>query len=169
MDPVQMRKKVSAGLLMYRIRDGRLEVFIGHPGGPFSRFRDDDTWSIPKGEVGKDEGLLEAAIREFKEEVGIEPQGPYQELGLIRQKSGKLVHAWAFCGDWSESNILRSNTFSLEWPPGSGQRQSYPEVDRVAFLSLAEARKKLKAAQHPLLDRLEALLADELKTPQTAL
>lgn len=153
-----MAVKISAGLLMYRMREGQLEVFLAHPGGPFSHRHDDDCWSIPKGEVEPNESLHQAALREFQEEVGIGPQGEMFSLGSIRQKGGKIVHAWAFCGNWDESNRLVSSTFELVWPPGSGRKRCYPEVDRVGFFKLDAARRKLKAAQHPFLTRLEEML-----------
>jgi predicted NUDIX family NTP pyrophosphohydrolase len=150
--------RVSAGLLMYRIRNGQLEVFLAHPGGPFFLRKDNDHWSLPKGEVLGQESLLETARREFKEEIGLDPGPPYLELGQIQQKGGKWVHAWAFAGDWEETRPIQSNTFVMEWPSGSGQRQAFPEVDRASFFTLNQARIKLKAAQHPFLDRLVALL-----------
>jgi len=155
---VKRTGKISAGLLMYRIRNNQLEVFIAHPGGPFFRRHDLDCWTIPKGEVEENESLLHAAIREFTEETGIQPQGPYIELGSIRQKGGKTVHAWAFSGTWDESTPTRSNLFKLEYPPGSGQINEYPELDKVAFLSVEQSRPCLKNAQHPFLTRLEAAL-----------
>lgn len=152
------RDRVSAGLLMYRWRDGHLEVFLAHPGGPIFRNKDFGHWTIPKGEVQAEEQLLDTARREFKEEVGIEPSGAYLPLGWIRQKGGKIVHAWAFAGDWNEAHAHVCNTFSMEWPPRSGHFQSFPEVDRVGFFKLAKAREKLKDTQHPFLDRLTELL-----------
>ena len=150
--------KTSAGLLMYRLRDGQLEVFLAHPGGPFFTKKDDGYWSIPKGETEPGEDLLDAAKREFQEEVGLPSKGDFIELGCVRQKGGKIVHGWAFRGDWDESRPLRSNTFEMEWPPKSGKMLSFPEIDRVGFFSISEARKKLKEAQHPFLNRLEAAL-----------
>ncbi len=144
---------------MYRLGDEGLEVFLAHPGGPFFRHKDAGHWSIPKGEIEPGEELLAAAIREFKEEVGLEPRGPFLELGFIKQKGGKIVHAWAFCGDWDPARTHACNRFTLEWPPLSGQFQSFPEIDRVGFFSLSEAREKLKAAQCDFLDRLESLLS----------
>ena len=121
---------------------------------------DDGYWSVPKGEIEPGEDLLAAAIREFKEETGVTPRGEFIELGAIKQKGGKIVHAWAFSGDWDGSQPLKSNTFELEWPPGSGSVQSFPEIDRVGFFSMPEAFKKLKESQHPFLDRLQAALKD---------
>jgi predicted NUDIX family NTP pyrophosphohydrolase len=151
--------RISAGLLMYRVRDGHLEVFLAHPGGPLFKNKDEGHWSVPKGEIESGEDLLAAAIREFQEETGLEPRGDFIELGAIQQKGGKIVHAWAFPGDGDENRPLRSNTFELEWPPQSGRIQRFPEIDRVGFFSMARARQKLKEAQHPFLDRLEEALS----------
>ncbi len=148
------RARTSAGLLMYRLREGRLEVFIAHPGGPWFPNRDFDVWTIPKGELEPGEDLLAAAVREFEEEVGIKPQGPYLELGSIRQKGGKTVHAWAFAGDHDSAQPLKSNLVEIEWPPGSGRWSSWPEIDRAGFFSMDAARERLKESQHPLLERL---------------
>lgn len=153
------RARVSAGLLMYRMRDGMVEVFIAHPGGPWFPHRDFDVWTIPKGELEEGEDLLAAAIREFEEEVGIKPYGPYIELGSIRQKGGKTVHAWAFAGDYDESKPIRSNRVQVEWPPGSGNWGDWPEIDRAGFFQIDSARTRLKTTQHPLLDRLLKALA----------
>jgi predicted NUDIX family NTP pyrophosphohydrolase len=153
-----MSLRVSAGLIMYRFRGGELEVFLAHPGGPYTERKEDGYWTIPKGRQKRYETLLEAAQREFEEEVGIHPQGPYLGLGSIRQKSGKIVHAWAFEGQWDDSQPIRSNMFEMPWPPSSGQMQQFPEIDRAAFFTLAMARQKLKETQCPLLDRLVALL-----------
>jgi len=143
---------------MYRLHNGQLEVFLAHPGGPFFTRKDDGYWSVPKGEIEPGEDLLAAAIREFKEETGVTPRGEFIELSAIKQKGGKIVHTWAFEGDWDGSQPLKSNTFELEWPPGSGRVQSFPEIDRVGFFSMPEARKKLKESQHPFLDRLQSVL-----------
>ncbi len=151
---------LSAGLLMYRIRDGRLEVFLVHPGGPFFARRDEGAWTLPKGEVGAGEELLDTARREFEEEVGARPNGPYLELGEVTQRGGKVVRAWAFQGSIDRPEHLTSNTFELEWPPHSGRRQRFPEVDRGAFFGLPEARKKINPAQQAFLDRLRILAED---------
>jgi len=149
--------------LMYRIRNGALEVFLAHPGGPLFRNKDDGHWTIPKGEPPEDESLPAAAIREFEEETGIKPEGTFLELGSIRQKGGKIVHAWAFEGDYDDSRPVRSNTFEMEWPPRSGRIQSFPEVDRARFFALSEAKKKLKESQWPLVERLTEILKGEAK------
>jgi predicted NUDIX family NTP pyrophosphohydrolase len=148
------RSRISAGLLMYRHRDGVLEVFIAHPGGPWFPHRDHGIWTIPKGEIEPGEEPLDAATREFMEEVGIAPSGPYIELGSIRQKGGKTVHAWGFHGDWDEQEGIRSNQVNIEWPPGSGSWALWPEIDRAGFFAAESAKERMKAAQHPFIDRL---------------
>jgi predicted NUDIX family NTP pyrophosphohydrolase len=148
--------RVSAGLVMYRRRNGRLEFFLAHPGGPFSRQKDAGYWTIPKGEPDVSEELFDVAKREFKEETGIEPHGPYLELGSIQQKGGKWVHAWAFEGDCD--GPIRSNTYQMEWPPKSGKMCEFPEIDRAEFFTLEDARKKIKEPQFPLLERLATAL-----------
>jgi predicted NUDIX family NTP pyrophosphohydrolase len=148
--------RVSAGLLMYRIAGGNLQVLLAHPGGPFFRNKDDGAWSIPKGEVEPGEDLLEGAKREFAEETGFAPTGPFIALKLVKQKGGKTIHAWAFEGDCNPSTIV-SNTFTLEWPPRSGRRMEFPEIDRAAFFDLAAARKKINPGQAALIDELEVI------------
>ena len=149
---------ISAGILLYRRPDSGVELLLAHPGGPFWAARDDGAWSIPKGEVGRDEDLLVVARREFAEEVGVVIEGPVPHaLGSVRLKSGKLVHAWACEGDLDPQN-QRSNTFHMEWPPRSGRIQEFPEVDRVGWFGMDEARRKLNPAQVVFVDRLEALL-----------
>ncbi len=150
--------RVSAGLLMFRWKDNALQIFLAHPGGPLFQKKDDGHWTIPKGELPENEQLLDAAIREFEEETGIKPRGNFLELGSIRQKGGKVVHAWAFEGNHDESQPIGSNEFEMEWPPGSGQKRSFPEVDRAGFFSLPEAKRKLKDTQWPLVERLIASL-----------
>ena len=155
-----MSSKISAGILMYRRRQG-LEVFLAHPGGPFFATKDAGHWTIPKGEIEEAEDHLATAIREFKEEVGIDidPKGAFIELGSIRQKGGKTVHAWAVEQDCPDPFVCRSNVFEMQWPPNSGKWQTFPEVDRAQFFPIEEARMKLKETQRPLLDRLESALA----------
>ena len=145
--------KVSAGLLMWRRRDEVIEFLLAHPGGPYFARRDEGAWTIPKGAVEEGETPLQAARREFIEETGFDPgDGPFVELGTIRQRSGKIVHAWAFEGD-ADPALLESETFELEWPPRSGKRRKFPEIDRVAFFSAEVARVKMIAAQVPFIER----------------
>jgi predicted NUDIX family NTP pyrophosphohydrolase len=146
-------QKRSAGLLMFRRRDSDLQVFLVHPGGPFWQKKDVGAWSIPKGEYANGEDPLAAAKREFQEETGLNAAGEFVSLGDVKQPSGKVVIAWAFEGDCSPENI-RSNTFSIEWPPKSGHTREFPEVDRAAWFSLDDARLRLLKGQLPLLDRL---------------
>jgi predicted NUDIX family NTP pyrophosphohydrolase len=145
--------RVSAGLLMYRRREGGLEVLLVHPGGPFWKNKDDGAWSIPKGEPAADEELLSAARREFMEEIGTAPSGTFTPLPPIKQKGGKTVHAWAVEGDL-DTSAIRSNTCRMEWPLKSGKWVEFPEVDRAEFFGLDVARKKINAAQSALLDEL---------------
>ena len=149
--------KTSSGLLMYRPGPGGPEVMLIHPGGPFWRNKDEGAWSIPKGEVEGGEDLLSAAVREFEEETGLKPAGPFIELKPIRQKGGKTVHAWAFEGDCDPATI-RSNTFMVEWPPRSGRQVEFPEIDRSAFFDLGLAAKKINPAQAGLIEELGRLL-----------
>jgi predicted NUDIX family NTP pyrophosphohydrolase len=144
----------SAGLLMFRKKEGTLEVLLVHPGGPYFRNKDEGAWTIPKGEVGEDEERLTRAKIEFEEEVGIAPVGDWIELGTVKQKGGKVVHAWAFEGNLGRDFQLRSNTFQLEWPPHSGKVQAFPEIDKAQFFSVEEARRKMNVAQTVFLDRL---------------
>lgn len=155
-----MAKAQSAGLLLYRRRDGgSVEVFLVHPGGPFWARRDDGAWSIPKGEQGPDEAPLEVARREFAEETGASPPvGPCTPLPAVRQAGGKTVQAFAVEGDLDPAAV-RSNTFTMEWPPRSGRQGTFPEVDRGAWFDLDTARTRLLAGQRPLIDALATLLA----------
>ena len=148
----------SAGMLLFRRTNGRLEVFLAHPGGPFWRNKDAGAWTIPKGLVGPEETPLVAAQREFYEETGIIPQEPFLPLGEIRQKAGKRVHAWAWEGD-ADPETATSNVMKLEWPRGSGRWLTFPEVDQWAWFAPADARARMNPAQAELVDRLEALLA----------
>lgn len=148
----------SAGLLLYRVRDGRAEVFLGHMGGPFWASKDDAAWSVFKGEYADGEDPFRAARREFEEETGSPPpDGAAIELGEVRQSSGKRVVAWAVEGDFDPSR-LRSNTFSVEWPPRSGRQAEFPEIDRAGWFDLETARRKLVRAQAAFIDRLESAL-----------
>jgi predicted NUDIX family NTP pyrophosphohydrolase len=152
------RGTVSAGLMLFRRGPRGVEVFLAHPGGPFWQRRDDGAWTIPKGVVAEGEALLDAARREFTEETGLVPRGPYLALGSIRQKAGKTVHAWAWEGD-ADAAQVHSNTMRTEWPRGSGTWITFPEVDRCAWFDPAAARRKLNPAQAELIDRLDAVLA----------
>jgi len=149
--------KISAGLLMYCIREGAIQVLLAHPGGPFFTKKDAGHWSIPKGEAESDEDLLATAQREFEEETGIRPTGPFIALTPVTQKGGKIVHAWAFQGD-ADPAAIRSNTFTMEWPPRSGHQQEFPEIDRAEFFDLPAAKQKIKASQAALIEELDALL-----------
>jgi predicted NUDIX family NTP pyrophosphohydrolase len=155
---VARRPNVSAGLLLFRRdRDG-LEVFLAHPGGPFWEDRDLGAWTIPKGLVKTGEDPLVAAIREFEEETGIAPQGPFVPLGSVRQKAGKLVHAWAWKGE-ADPRHVRSNKMRAEWPRGSGRWLTFPEVDRCEWFDAETAREKINAAQAELIHRLQTILS----------
>ena len=146
--------KLSAGVLLYRIRDDVVEGLLAHPGGPFWARKDDGVWSIPKGEYTDGEDPWAAAQREFSEELGLPvPAGPRLDLGPLKQPSGKVVTAFAVRGDLDVSDA-RSNTFELEWPKGSGNVREFPEVDRVGWFSVAQARAKLLKGQRPYLDLL---------------
>jgi predicted NUDIX family NTP pyrophosphohydrolase len=148
----------SAGILLYRIRDGEPEVLIVHPGGPFWARKDAGAWSIPKGEHDDDEDAQACALREFEEETGTAlTPAALADLGTVRLKSGKLVAAWAVEGDL-DADTITSNTFELEWPPRSGRTQEFPEVDRAGWFGLDRAREKLNPAQGAFLDRLRDLL-----------
>jgi predicted NUDIX family NTP pyrophosphohydrolase len=146
--------KTSAGLLLYRVRRDALEFLLVHPGGPFWKNKDAGAWTIPKGEIDDNEDPLTAAIREFEEELGFKPSGPFVELTPVKQKGGKIVHAWAFAGDCDPTQI-KSNTFSMEWPPKSGKQAEFPEVDRAEFFSVEAAKTKINPGQIPLLEELQ--------------
>lgn len=160
MTPAARSARISAGILLYRrTAQDALEVLLVHPGGPVWARRDDGVWSIPKGEYEAGEEPLAAARREFEEELGSPPPtGAGLDLGEIRQKSGKRVRAWALAGDLDAAST-RSNDFEMEWPPRSGRRQRFPEVDRAQWFGLQEARAKLLAAQVELVERLQEALA----------
>ena len=149
--------KTSAGLLLYRRARGKLELFLAHPGGPFWRHREDGAWTIPKGVAEAGEDLLAAACREFEEETGVRPTGPFLALGSIRQKAGKVVHAWAWEGDADASQVT-SNTMRTEWPRGSGRLITFPEVDRCAWFDPEAARLKINPAQAEFIASLESAL-----------
>jgi len=149
--------EISAGLLMYRVREGELEFLLVHPGGPFWKNKDAGVWTIPKGEISPGEDALPAAKREFEEELGVTPQGTFIHLTPVKQKGGKLVHAWAFEGD-CDPNQTKSNTFTIEWPRRSGKLCTFPEVDRAAFFPFNAARAKINPAQIALLEELDGLI-----------
>ncbi|MES3018744.1 MAG: NUDIX domain-containing protein [Bacteroidota bacterium] len=153
-------KKRSAGIILYRTNKNTLEVLLAHPGGPFYKNKDLGVWSIPKGEFEQSENPKDAAIREFKEELGADVSGKMIELTPIVQKSGKEVLAWAVQGDFNPEDMV-SNTFPMEWPPKSGKIQEFVEVDRVEWLSIDEAREKIISGQIPLLDELIKLIDNE--------
>ena len=156
-------KKQSAGVVLYRTKNGQLEVLIAHPGGPFFAKKDNGIWSIPKGLYEDDEDLLKAAKREFEEEIGTKPpSGDYIDLGEIKRKDGKTIRAWAVEGD-IEENQVKSNLFEMEWPPRSGQKQQFPEIDKALWFDINSASLKLQPAQVEFLKRL----AEQLKVDLT--
>jgi predicted NUDIX family NTP pyrophosphohydrolase len=152
--------KKSAGLLMYRFRDGLLEILLVHLGGPFWAKKDKGAWFLPKGEIAPGENELSAAKREFEEETGLQAVDPFLALGSVKHKSGKAVTAWAFEGDCDPS-ALKSNTFTIEWPPRSGKQQEFPEIDRAAFFTMEAARDKMHPAEFEFATRLAAALSQQ--------
>jgi predicted NUDIX family NTP pyrophosphohydrolase len=148
---------LAAGILLYRVRAGEPEVLLIHPGGPFYKRKDEGIWSIPKGIISAGEDELTTAIREFSEETGMKPEGPFQLLPLVRYGSGKRLTAFACKGDFNV-DLLKSNTFELEWPPGSGTKQAFPEADKAEWFGIPEARVKMLPAQLILLEALEKSL-----------
>lgn len=153
-----MSSKTSAGILLYRLRGDSFEVLLVHPGGPFWNGREWSAWSIPKGEFVDGEPALEAARREFEEETGFTVAGPFVTLAPLRQKSGKVIHAWAAKGDLDAASV-RSNTFTMEWPPRSGRQRSFPEVDRASWFAPGEAARRIHPGQAPFLMELAEHLA----------
>jgi len=151
-------KQQSAGLLMYRVRNNILEVLLAHPGGPFWKKKDAGAWTLPKGEIEEGDDPLKTAVREFEEEIGIQPKPPYHSLGAITQKAGKKVYAWAFQGDCDQGKV-RSNLVEMEWPPRSGKKMKVPEIDRAEFFNIQEAKIKLNPAQVPFLAALPNIRA----------
>lgn len=149
---------MSAGLVLYRLKGGTVEVLLVHPGGPFWAKKDFGAWSIPKGEVPAGEEVLAAAKREFEEETGLSPGGSMLPLGAVAQKSGKIVYAWAVEGDCNPT-LIKSNSFEMEWPPRSGKTQKFPEIDRAAFFDIQEAKRRINTAQSGLLARLQEFLS----------
>lgn len=149
--------KTSAGLILFRTRNEKLELLLVHPGGPFWSRKDDGAWFIPKGELAEGEEPLDCAKREFEEETGMRPEGEFLPLGSVKQKSGKTIHAWAFAGD-CDADAVKSNTFTIEWPPKSGKMREFPEVDRAGFFTVAQAKAKMHPVEFPLIVRLQELL-----------
>jgi len=149
--------KVSAGILMYRNKGNVLEVFLAHPGGPFSEKKDTGVWGIPKGEIDEGEDALTAAQREFEEETGFKAQGEFLPLTPVTQKGGKIVQAWAVEGDCDPAKV-KSNLFTMEWPPHSGRQEEFPEVDRAGWFGIAEAKQKINPAQTNFLDELQQVI-----------
>lgn len=164
-----MAAKQSAGLLLYKKTSDGYQVLLGHPGGPFWAHRDNGAWSIPKGEFADGEEPLKAARREFSEEMGSDaPEGPVMELGSAKMSNGKVVHVWALEADYDVATF-RSNSFEMEWPPKSGRKQEFPELDRASWFTIAAARQKLVKGQVPLLERLAELLHAPSTGEQTSL
>ncbi len=159
-----MAKKNSAGILLHRLRGSGIEVFLVHPGGPFWATKDAGAWSIPKGEFEAGEDPLEAAKREFKEETGFAVEGNFIELTPVKQPGGKVVYAWAVMGD-CEAESIKSNTFSLEWPPRSGKRKEFPEVDRAGWFTPEVAREKILKGQLVLLEELKRKIENNSVPP----
>lgn len=152
--------KQAAGILLYRWNAGRLEVLLAHPGGPLWARKDYASWTLPKGQFTDDELPLDAAKREFEEEMGSKPDGDFRSLGTLKQPSGKVIHAWAVESDFDVTTV-KSNLFTMEWPPRSGKMGEFPEVDRAGWFSIDEARSKILKGQQPFLDRLLALTKPE--------
>jgi len=159
-----MAKKNSAGILLHRLRGSGIEVFLVHPGGPFWATKDAGAWSIPKGEFEAGEDPLEAAKREFKEETGFAVEGNFIELTPVKQPGGKVVYAWAVMGD-CEAESIKSNTFSLEWPPRSGKRKEFPEVDRAGWFTPEVAREKISKGQLNFLEELKRKIENNSVSP----
>jgi predicted NUDIX family NTP pyrophosphohydrolase len=152
-----MATKETAGILLYRVRQGAFEVFLVHPGGPFWMKKDDGAWSIPKGEIEEGEDHLHAAKREFHEETGFSLDGNFIALAPLKQRGGKIVHAWAVEGD-VDAQSIKSNLFSMEWPPRSGKHAEFPEVDRAGWFTLEAAKEKILPGQAEFLEELRRLV-----------
>ena len=154
-----MAARQSAGILLYRRKGGATEVFLVHPGGPFWKNKDAGAWTVPKGEIKDGEDLLAAAVREFREETGFDVKGKFIALEPVVQKAGKKVYAWAIAGD-IDAGAIRSNTFSMEWPPKSGRQTVFPEVDKGGWFKVAEAREKINPGQRGFLKQLVDLVGN---------
>ena len=150
-----MAELISAGLMMYSYKDKKLKVFLVHPGGPFFTKKNDGYWGIPKGLIEKDEDLLETAKREFEEETGITPEGKFIPLGFVIQKNGKKVYGWAYETNNDSHIKISCNTFEMEWPPHSGKKQNFPEVDKGEFFEIEDAIKKINSSQIQFIKRLK--------------
>ena len=155
--------KQAAGILLYRRGPSGLTVLLAHPGGPLWTRKDAGAWTLPKGQFTDGEAPLDAAKREFEEEMGSKPTGSFQPLGALKQPSGKIIHAWASESDFDVTTV-KSNLFSMEWPPRSGRMGGFPEIDRAEWFSIDEARRKMLKGQQPFLDRLLALLNSQQST-----
>ena len=155
-----MTRNLAAGLLMCRKSKGVLDFFLVRPGGPYFRNKKTGIWTIPKGLPESGEELMQTARREFLEETGITPTPPFHELGTVRQKGGKLVHAWAFRGDWDPATGIICNEFTIEWPPRSGTQRAFPEVDKAAWMNFEEARAAIIAEQVPFLEKAREVFED---------
>lgn len=150
-------KKESAGILLYRLGSGGPEFFLVHPGGPFWIKKEVHAWSIPKGETGEMEDLLETAIREFREETGAQLEGDFRSLTPIRQKGGKIVHCYAHEGNIDPSSLV-SNTFEMEWPPSSGRKQTFPEIDKGGWFNIQDSKEKINESQYAFIEELLKLI-----------
>ena len=155
---MKSRKRISAGLMMYRIKDTKPEFLLAHPGGPYFAKKDEGHWSIPKGEPDEGEELLMAAVREFREETGMNVTGEFTLLGSIVQKGGKEVFAWAVEGDFPKDYVHTCNFVDIEWPPGSDEFEEFPEIDKVEFFDEETAKTKIKEAQMPFIEKLILLI-----------
>jgi predicted NUDIX family NTP pyrophosphohydrolase len=153
-----MPVNISAGLLMYTFYEGKLKIFLVHPGGPFFKNKNNGYWSIPKGLIEVNENLLDAAKREFEEETGIVPGGEFIPLGTVIQKNNKTVHAWAFKTEGEKEVEVKSNLFEIEWPPKSGRKQKFPEIDKGEFFTEETAKEKINPAQVDFIERLKIYL-----------
>ncbi len=146
--------QISAGILLFKL-DPDLKFYLAHPGGPYWKNKDEGAWSIPKGVIEEEEEKLPAALREFEEEIGFKPEGNFIALGSVKQKGGKVVYAWAVESSLPDVYQIRSNSFEIEWPPNTGNRQQFPEVDRAEFFEVDQALKKINSAQKAFIERLQ--------------
>jgi len=152
-----MNHHIAAGLLMCSVSEGIVHYFLVHPGGPFYAKKDAGVWTIPKGLPEEEEDLMDTARREFLEETGITPGPPFHDIGTVKQKGGKVVHAWSFLGDWDPDKGITCNTFILEWPPRSGKMAEFPEMNKAKWMDYAEATRMINPAQIPFLDRAKEI------------